>query len=119
VDNAVSIPHQIKTGLPRGSTLGPLLFIVYINDLPQTSTFITRLFADDTILLMYSPNLKTILHNVNEQLDAIVTWLYKNKLSVDHTKSKYMTFQSNNKKDPQIKISLSSVQDLEQVDLYK
>jgi len=46
--------------------------MVYINDLPQASNFITRLFADDTILLMSSPNLKTLLHNVNEQVGAIV-----------------------------------------------
>jgi len=59
---------------------------------------------------------------VNEQLGAIVTWLYNNKLCVNHTKSKYMIFQPNNKKDvedPHIKIGLSSVQDLEQVDTYK
>jgi len=122
VDNIVSNPHQIKTGIPQGSTLGPLLFIVNINDLPQASNFVTKLFADDTILLMSSPNVKTSLHNVNEQLGAIVTWLYYNKLCVNHTKSKYMIFQSNNNKDgedPHIKISLSSVQNLEQVDSYK
>ena len=122
VDNVVSNPHPIKTGIPQGSTLGPLLFIVYINDLPQASNFITRLFAGDTILLMSSPNLKTLLHNVNAQLGAIVTWLYNNKLCVNHTKSKYMIFQPNNKKDvedPHIKIILSSVQDLEQADTYK
>jgi len=71
---------------------------------------------------MFSPNLKTSQHNVNEQLGAIVTWLYNNKLCVNHTKSKYMIFQPNNKKDvedPHIKIGLSSVQDLEQVDTYK
>ena len=56
---------------------------------------------------------------MNEQLGAIVTWLYNNKLCVNHTKSKYMIFQPNNKKDvedPHIKIGLSSVQDLEQAD---
>jgi len=71
---------------------------------------------------MSSPNLKTLLHIVNEQLGAIVTWLYNNKLCANHTESKYMTFQPNNKKDvedPHIKIGLSSVQDLEQVDTYE
>jgi len=66
------LAHPIKTEIPQGSTLGPLVFMVYINDLPQASNFITRLFADDTILLMSSPNLKTLLHNVNEQVGAIV-----------------------------------------------
>ena len=60
---------------------------------------------------------------MNEQLGAIVTWLYNSKLCVNHTKSKCMIFQPNNKKDvvedPHIKISLLSVQDLEQVDTYK
>ena len=122
VDNVVSKPHPIKTGIPQGSALGPLLFIVYIYDLPQASNFTTRLFAHGTILLMSSPNLKILLHNVNVQLGTIVTWLYNNKLCVNHTKSKHMIFQPNNEKDvedPHIKISLSSVQDLEQVDTYK
>jgi len=69
---------------------------------------------------MSSPNLKTLLHNVNEQLAATVTWLYKNKLCVNHNKSKYTTVQPNNKKDKgssdQNKPLL--VQDLEQVDSY-
>ena len=58
--NIISQPNVLNTGVPQGSTLGPLLFLIYINDLQLISNFSTILFADDTCLIMTDSNLKLL-----------------------------------------------------------
>ena len=55
-------------GLPQGSNLGPLLFLIYINDLPSAINSVPRLFTDDTCLLIHSPNTSTLAKNINFEL---------------------------------------------------
>ena len=100
--NIKSKEAYITTGVPQGSVLGPLLFIIYINDLPIASdlfNFIT--YADDTtltsILYVFSrPG--DLNNNINEELNKICDWLYVNKLALNVDKTKAMIFHMPQKK---------------------
>ena len=89
---------KINTGVPQGSILGPLLFIIYLNDFPvATEKFNMINYADDTTL--YS-SFKTSLQddktkiddNLNGELSQINTWLVSNKLTINVGKTKFMVF---------------------------
>ena len=72
--------EKIKSGVPQGSVLGPLLFLIYINDLPDGITSIYKIFADDTSLF-------TKVLNINESTNKLNTDLKKNNhmgLSVEN-----------------------------------
>ena len=77
--------------MPQGSTLGPLLFLLYINDLTNASKFFTCLFADDTCLEMNNASTTALQQTCNEELVHINNWFLANKLTANYSKaSKYM-----------------------------
>jgi hypothetical protein len=78
--------------------LGPLLFLLYINDLPNATDLFTSLFADDTGLLMSSNNLDSLFMKVNQELEKAADWFCANKLTLNVSKTKYLIFR--NKKMP-------------------
>ena len=75
--------------------LGPLLFLLYINDLPNSNNFFTSLFADDTGFLKSSPSLDTLFSDASEELLKTSLWFQANKLSLNVSKTKYIVFRSN------------------------
>ena len=97
VNNVKSNLKQVKCGVPRGSTLGPLLFLIYINDLSYLSKFNTKLFADNTVLTLSNSCIKTLQQEVNQALEEIKNWMKLNKLYVNSIKTKYMLIKGNRK----------------------
>ena len=81
-----SARSKIVCGVPRGSALGPALFSLYINDLPQQTKFHTNLFADDTVLIMKDKNVNNLQRMVNEELQLIDNWMKFNRLSLNCAK---------------------------------
>ena len=95
VGNSVSSEHLIKCGVPQGSILGPLLFLLYINDLPEClKSTRPRLFADDTNLTASGPSITDIENAVNSDLENLKNWLIANKLSLNVTKTEFMLIGS-------------------------
>ena len=75
----------------RGSILGPLLFILYVNDITYTSNVLDFiLFADDTTILYSHKDINSKIGIVNKELDEVTTWFKANKLSVNASKTNFM-----------------------------
>ena len=98
VNGVASDTRFISTGVPQGSILGPLLFIIFINDLPKSSSFFsTRLYADDTSLTASGHDLDSLLCAINNHLPAVYEWLCSNKLTLNLTKTKFLIFMPRQK----------------------
>lgn len=88
----------IKYGVPQGSVLGPLLFILYINDVKRYLTKSdVNLYADDTVISVSGPNFKEVVDIINKELNIFKNWLYVKKLKLNSTKTKCMVFGTRNK----------------------
>lgn len=86
----VSEEVLITSGVPQGSVVGPLLFSMYINDLPNVLRHcLVHMFADDVQLYCFDPNVSTdeIIHRINEDVCRIVEWCNRNTLFINPVKS--------------------------------
>ena len=100
--NGFNSKNQImKYGVPQGSVLGPLLFLIYINDLHKAIKHSSvHHFADDTNLLVAGKNLQEIQKQTNLDLRALCRWLKANKISLNTSKTELILFRDPRKKIP-------------------
>ena len=96
VNGTKSEERSINIGVPQGSVLGPLLFLLYINDLPLASCLHTKLFADDTCLIFSATTLDELQIIINQEIKKIDLWMSSNKLSLNYKKTKYMLIHRKN-----------------------
>ena len=101
VNGFVSEVKTIQHGVPQGSVLGPILFLLYINDLNKCIKYSdTFHFADNTNLLHISKDYKTLQNNVNRDLRSLNEWLLANKISLNKDKTELIYFRKARSKVP-------------------
>ena len=92
-NDELSAERAINIGVPQGSIMGPLLFIIYVNDLPNVVPKLKSiLFADDTTLFSSGNDIIRVALELNTELDKLAKWFTSNKLSLNIKKTHYILF---------------------------
>ena len=114
LENCYSDPSNITCGVPQGSILGPLLFLIYVNDMPQAVKSNLFLYADDSCLVFQGKDVIEIEKQLNEDFTNICEWFVDNRLSIhfgeDKTKSILFASKRKIKNIPKLKINYKNIQ---------
>ena len=93
IENHLSSAANISSGVPQGSVLRPLLFIIYINDLPlAVGLSSVMLYADDTVIFSAASSIDQLQLNLSLDLNVVSNWLTANGLFLDLKKTEYIVF---------------------------
>ena len=107
IDTVVSSFLPVETGVPQGSILGPLLFIIYVNDFPLVCNHMTTyLYADDTSIFIEGSDEREVQNTINMLVPKIEDWFVANQLSLITDKTYYQIYTN---KKIQAAISLNLV----------
>ena len=94
VEGTDSGMEDILCGVPQGSILGPLLFLIYINDLPHATKLFTALYADDTTFAHSHKNMDKLFSEANQLLAEVEDWFNANFLSLHPGKTRFILFSN-------------------------
>jgi hypothetical protein len=97
ISNNFSDFAELDISVIQGSTLGPLLFLCYINDFWSATKLFSVLFADDTTCLAKDSNLQNLISYINTELQKIANWFRSNKMALNTSKTKYIIFRTHGK----------------------
>ena len=107
-ESELSSKLPITHGVPQGSILGPLLFVIYINDLPsvlQSSS--ASLYADDTVIYCYGSSSRELSEKLNRDLLTVAQWMNEHKLTLNLEKTKCILIGSNRKLESKVPLTVS------------
>ena len=114
-DNTISSVEQITVGVPQGSILGPLLFLIFISDMPDHIKAKTNLFADDTSYQISANNMGELISTANSELQKAANWFRMNKLTLHPDKTKFIIFNMKPQDEKDIKPVLLDGTELERI----
>jgi hypothetical protein len=97
--------QEIPSGVPQGSLLGPILYVLYTTDLPSSIHTTTGIFADDTVILARHDDPVIASHKLQDHLDQLEAWLKKWRININATKSVQVTFTLRKEQCPVVNIN--------------
>ena len=110
INDAYSEPHPITCSVPQGSVLGPLLFLVFIGDIPLSnikSTSYSALFADDLSSIFFFKKPGKIIKSIKTYLENLVSWLFKWRLKMNASKCCYTIFSNTGRSNMEMDLRLN------------
>ena len=96
---------NIESGVPQGSVLGPMLYVLYTSDIPKDPNTMMETFADDTAILSKNVDCVVATENLQNGLNNIQSWLNKWRIQVNETKSTHVVFTLKNENSPRVTLN--------------
>jgi len=87
----------MNCGVPQGAILGPLIYLIYVNDKSKSTSAHILSFADDTSLIISDTDISTLYQRANVEMNNLFEWFCANDLSLNKNKTKYMVFKGGTK----------------------